>query len=1004
MKILKIRFQNINSLKGTHEIDFTSSLFQAAGLFAITGPTGIGKSTLLDVITLSLFNRIPRFEAGMSRENIARNGAVLTRNTTECFAETEYESKGRQYRSNWSIKINRNGNFNDYEMFVAELPGGEILTQKKSEVPDKNEEIIGLSYEQFTRSILLSQGAFDRFLKAKKNERGALLEKITGTGIFRAIGIRAFEKNREITQQLKELKSRLEEIRVLSDEEISYIKQQMERLDAELNRAGTQRKEKESLVRIKSDILKARQKQQEWQGKWQQLQQDETVFQPQSQKLQKYQLLQPFLEPMLQLDHLEAEGIRINKDQNTIRKSLHQRQEEQKGILATIQNTTAFRGEASAAVDFLEKRYVQYQQVRNRYALSTNQAENAGKNLQKIGQSLSAYSTALQSIQGADQLIIQFTESIQASGFDKNQPSEFYEQESANWQTKRRVLLSMRDNLARIENWKQEAEKIREKTVELSQKLADDQTQYNYTTEMLQLKDAELQNQKAQRDLEMKKAGLDSHRKELVEGEPCPLCGSTHHPYLKSYDNPVDALKQKVQDLEKQVTQLNRNQAALHDAVKTYKHQIQEAVRQIEVYEASIAAKVMECQQLQSSNGLPVPGDMEKADALLKEADAYIEKIARFLKDRSTLDQLKQWKALCQEQESHQAESKKALAELQQLYKGSNADREFNQWIKGLANAENEIALYRQQDQALESSLTEMREKYKEMRSRLEAALLNAGFSDILSARNARLKPDEVKAIEDQKLDLQERKSSIQTSIKECEGQLNELVMQDKPEIDMEKVQEELRALERFISAAGEERGGLRARLENDAQIRERHAQLQQQLKAREADAHWWNIINELIGDAKGNRFANLAQDITLRQLITMANARLALLSERYRLFPPDGNTDEMEVVDAYQGNLRRSIQTLSGGETFLLSLSMALALSDLASNNVEIACLFIDEGFGTLDAETLDMAISTLEKLQAEGNKLIGIISHVDALKERISCQIKLYRASQGHSRIEVV
>ncbi|MCC5930312.1 MAG: AAA family ATPase [Cyclobacteriaceae bacterium] len=1004
MKILKIRFQNINSLKGIHEIDFTAALFQAAGLFAITGPTGIGKSTLLDVITLSLFNRIPRFEAGLSRESIARNGAVLTRNTTECFAETEYESKGRQYRSNWSIKINRNGNFNDYEMFVAELPGGEILTQKKSEVPDKNEEIIGLSYEQFTRSILLSQGAFDRFLKAKKNERGALLEKITGTGIFRAIGIRAFEKNRDIKRQVQDIQGRLEEVQVLPEEALGEIKQQMERLEAELIRVGSLRKEKENLARIKSEIMKARQKQQQWQHNWQQLLQAEEEFQPQSDKLQKYQQLQPFLEPMLQLDNLEEEGKRIKRDQDGINQQLLQRQHVQNNMLEAIQSATAFRGEASTAVDFLEKVYIQYQQVRGRYALSTNQAENAGKSLLKTGQSLAAYSKELQSVQDAEKLLIQFVQRMQGSGFDESKPSEFYEQEGANWQRRRKVLSNMRDNLARIGDWKNNLQILREKSAELNQKLANDQAQYNYTTELLRLKDEELQNQKAQRDLELKKAGLEDHRKELVQGEPCPLCGSTHHPYLQAYDNSVDALKHKVQILEKEVMQLNRTQAALYDAVRLYNHQLEEAARQIAQFEENITARANECHNLQTSSGVPVPGDLEKAESLLIEAETTIDQIARYLKDRVTRDQLMQWKAMYQEKEKHQSEAEKALTELQELYKGRDADADFNKWIKGLANAENEIRLYIQQQQGLEASLSDLRDKYRDMKTRLETALLNAGFSDIQNARLARLNAAEVKSIEAQKQYLQEQRSSVQTSIKECENLIDELNQQDKPEISLEKVQDELSELERLINATGDERGGLRARLEHDAQNRERHALLKNQLMDLEVEARRWNIINELIGDAKGNRFANIAQEITLRQLIAMANARLALLSERYRLFPPDGSTEEMEVADAYQGNLRRSIQTLSGGETFLLSLSMALALSDLASSNVEIGCLFIDEGFGTLDAETLDMAISTLEKLQAEGNKLIGIISHVDALKERISCQVRLYRASQGHSRIEVV
>lgn len=131
---------------------------------------------------------------------------------------------------------------------------------------------------------------------------------------------------------------------------------------------------------------------------------------------------------------------------------------------------------------------------------------------------------------------------------------------------------------------------------------------------------------------------------------------------------------------------------------------------------------------------------------------------------------------------------------------------------------------------------------------------------------------------------------------------------------------------------------------------------------------------------------------------------RLKDLSDRYRLDTPQENEDDSLVaIDEHMGGQRRSVKTLSGGETFILSLSMALALSDLASRNVEINSLFIDEGFGTLDPETLDQTLDTLERLQASSSKTIGIISHVDSLKERIATQIQLKRNGQGYSSLSI-
>jgi len=164
-----------------------------------------------------------------------------------------------------------------------------------------------------------------------------------------------------------------------------------------------------------------------------------------------------------------------------------------------------------------------------------------------------------------------------------------------------------------------------------------------------------------------------------------------------------------------------------------------------------------------------------------------------------------------------------------------------------------------------------------------------------------------------------------------------------------------------------------------------------------------WELLSKMIGDAKGNTFANFAQGLTLQNLLGYANRRLANLSDRYLLDRPfkDG---ELTVVDQYQGNTHRSVATLSGGESFLISLALALSLSDMASRNVRLESLFIDEGFGTLDQETLDIAMRTLEKLQSESQKTVGVISHVDTLKERINVQIQLEKNAQGYSSISIV
>ena len=166
MKINKVRFKNINSLRGEHTVDFATAPLKGAGLFAITGPTGSGKTTLLDVICLALFSRVPRISKPITKSVVADTGAILTRNTQECYAEVEYECKKGIFRSKWEISTARTGNLRDYDMFVSELPNDKIIDAKKSEVPSINEGNIGLHFDQFVKSMMLAQGDFAKFLQS----------------------------------------------------------------------------------------------------------------------------------------------------------------------------------------------------------------------------------------------------------------------------------------------------------------------------------------------------------------------------------------------------------------------------------------------------------------------------------------------------------------------------------------------------------------------------------------------------------------------------------------------------------------------------------------------------------------------------------------------------------------------------------------------------------------------------------------------------------------------
>ena len=218
-----------------------------------------------------------------------------------------------------------------------------------------------------------------------------------------------------------------------------------------------------------------------------------------------------------------------------------------------------------------------------------------------------------------------------------------------------------------------------------------------------------------------------------------------------------------------------------------------------------------------------------------------------------------------------------------------------------------------------------------------------------------------------------------------------------------EEIDAQLLALEAQRSRLSEHIGAQRALLASDTQHRQNQQALFDQISLQNAESDIWQRLDSLIGSAKGDKFRKFAQGLTLDHLLHLANRHLARLHGRYLLRRKPTGELELDIVDAWQGDATRDTRTLSGGEGFLVSLALALALSDLVSNKTSIDSLFLDEGFGSLDGDTLEIALTALDSLNASG-KMIGIISHVEALKERIPAQIRVEKGGGiGHSRLVV-
>jgi len=315
-----------------------------------------------------------------------------------------------------------------------------------------------------------------------------------------------------------------------------------------------------------------------------------------------------------------------------------------------------------------------------------------------------------------------------------------------------------------------------------------------------------------------------------------------------------------------------------------------------------------------------------------------------------------------------------------------------------------------QQKKSLQEQLENLKSRFQKLTSellileqQLSVVLKEKGYDNLQQALENLLPEKEYLQLREQREKLQQSLSQLSTSHNLLQQQLEEKQKLDIEETSAE-LQDQLTQKRQKLNDINESSKALYRQLENQKENLNQLNNIRVGIAEKEQKIKRWRLLNELIGDATGRKFNEFAQDLTLTQLISLANKRLADLSDRYVIDKPmDEEDDGLVAIDEHMGGQRRSVKTLSGGETFILSLSMALALSDLASKNVEINSLFIDEGFGTLDPETLDQTLDTLEKLQAESSKTIGIISHVDSLKERIATQVILSRNGQGYSSISI-
>lgn len=313
----------------------------------------------------------------------------------------------------------------------------------------------------------------------------------------------------------------------------------------------------------------------------------------------------------------------------------------------------------------------------------------------------------------------------------------------------------------------------------------------------------------------------------------------------------------------------------------------------------------------------------------------------------------------------------------------------------------------------LEISLTQQQKALAEALAKWQTALNDSPFDDLAAFVAALLPAEDRQRLMQLKEMLQKARQQAEAVLNAARSKWLELE-KNQPLANpprpgegavplLVELEEQLSRLDVERRTLSEQLGAQRALLISDEQRRVSQQALFAQITAQTSESDIWQRLDSLIGSARGDKFRKFAQGLTLDHLLHLANRHLARLHGRYLLRRKATGELELDIIDSWQGDAARDTRTLSGGESFLVSLALALALSDLVSHKTSIDSLFLDEGFGTLDADTLEIALTALDSLNASG-KMIGIISHVEGLKERIPAQIKVDKGgSVGHSRLSV-
>ena len=949
MKILAIRLKNLTSIEGMVEVDFTAEPLHSAGIFAISGPTGAGKSTLLDALCLALYDKAPRFATSVESVNLADVGDnqinqsdvrnLLRRGTSDGYAEVDFLGiDGRRYRSRWSVRRTRNkisGSLQPQTMEVKELDTEKEFQGTKKELLIQLVELVGLTYEQFTRTVLLAQNDFATFLKSKGAAKAELLEKLTGTGVYARISQEVYARNKAAQEEVTLIQNRMNVIELMPEEELLALQKEKELL-AEKRVTGikllAEQNEQLNVVRslkMQEDLWKKKQQEeQEEQARLKMLQgalasQEEGLVHFKAQ----WEAIQPDLKKARQLD------VQIQSQQDSYTQSKQMLQSANKQVSEQEQKMRM-------ATEQLQVSYSSLNRLLNHVGIEEAlQLEQVEEILRQEADKLTA------GINTNEERLLR----LNSFGYPLLTEEQVKLQKELTRQQNIRQLTETQTKT------KAEIERLEKETTDCLKQLTEQETALKVTQRLYE--NARMAVGKDVKAL----------RQQLQEGEACPVCGSTAHPYHQEQevvDTLFRSIEQEYNAAVANCQQINNRSIVLQ---RDWTHQ--------KMVDGQIGEQLAALYKA----GIDAGNEEQIQHRLTELAKRILEYRNLYAEWQRSDEEIKKMRAHCEALRENVSLCRLAMQKV-------SSAKEQLLLLQNTASAE------QKRFEVIEKALNVLRQERSQLlkgksADEAEAVVAKREKELNLALEKAR---KEVEAVHNRLSGLQGEMKQITLAIGELQEQYKKIESPEQlPEI-IKKQQEENLNTERALST-------MEARLLQQAKNKLTVEQIAKELAEKQTIAERWAKLNKLIGSADGAKFKVIAQSYTLNLLLLHANKHLSYLSKRYKLQQvPD--TLALQVIDCDMCDEIRTVYSLSGGESFLISLALALGLSSLSSNNLKVESLFIDEGFGSLDAESLRTAMEALEQLQMQGRK-IGVISHVQEMSERISVQVQVHKKVNGKS-----